>query len=207
MGYSTDFTGQWELSRPLTDEEANYLIKFADTRRMMRDVKKLMERHKGEHGLIGVPKTATAEEIYGIDGAYFVGGGGFSGQDDEDTVIDFNTPPGVRPYNDKHRKGYSINEDHKYVKESYQPGLWCQWVVIDNKYIEWDGGEKFYNYIEWIEYIIKNFLTKWDVKLNGVVEWEGEDKEDIGKIVIQDNEIKVFEYEMTYTFKEVKKID
>ena len=171
MGYSTDFTGQWELSRPLTDDEANYLNKFADTRRMKRDVEKLKEYHKGEHGLNG---------DYGIEGEYFVGGGGFAGQDDEDSVIDFNHPP------------------------STQPGLWCQWNVIDNQFIEWDGSEKFYNYIEWIEYIVKNFLSKWDVKLNGEVEWQGEDKEDVGKIVIQDNEIKVYEGEITYTFKEVK---
>jgi hypothetical protein len=39
--------------------------------------------------------------------------------------------------------------DHNYPPEN-QPGLWCQWIPNeDGTAICWDGGEKFYNSIEW----------------------------------------------------------
>jgi len=190
MGYSTDFFGRWELNKPLTDEQANYINKLANTRRMKRDVKKLNELYKGEHGLVGVPKTASAEQIYGVDGEFFVGGGGFAGQGSDESIVDYNTPPGIRPYNDRHRLGYHLTEDKKkYVKDSFQPSLWCQWNIVDNKYVEWDGKEKFYFYIEWIKYYIDNFFKPWGVLLNGEVGWQGEDREDIGTIIITDNEV------------------
>jgi hypothetical protein len=199
MGYSTDFFGRWELNKPLTDEQANYINKLANTRRMKRDVKKLNELYKGEHGLVGVPKTATAEQIYGVDGEFFVGGGGFAGQDSDESIVDYNTPPGIRPYDDRHRIGYHLNEENKkYVKDSFQPSLWCQWNIVDNKYVEWDGSEKFYFYTEWIKYYIDNFFKPWGVLLNGEVGWQGEDREDIGKIIITDNEVKVVEGQIVY---------
>jgi hypothetical protein len=53
--------------------------------------------------------------------------------------------------------------------------------------------KKFYNYIKWIDYIIDHFLKVWGYALNGTVEWEGEDSNDTGKIVITDNKISVIE--------------
>ena len=100
----------------------------------------------------------------GHDGAYFVGNPDDYGQSHDASIIDYNCPP------------YG------------QPGLWCQWMPNeDGDAILWDGVEKFYNYVQWIEYIIKNFLAPWGYKLNGEVEWHGEDHDDIGKIVIKDN--------------------
>ncbi len=105
----------------------------------------------------------------GVDGAYFVGSAG-SG-----SVFDYN------------RSAMS------------QPGLWCQWVPnADGTAIEWDGGEKFYSYVKWIEYLIKHFLAPWGYVLNGAVEWSGEDAGDIGKIVIKDNKVKVLEGRIVY---------
>jgi hypothetical protein len=75
---------------------------------------------------------------------------------------------------------------------STQPGLWCQWVAGDGgNSIEWDGGEKFYDYIDWIKYLINNFLKTWGYTINGTVKWRGEDFSDIGKIVIVDNQVQV----------------
>lgn len=100
----------------------------------------------------------------GKQGAYFVGGGGDFGQANDASVIDGNAAP------------------------SGQPGLWCQWVPTqDNNGIEWDGGEKFYDYVEWLSYIIEHFLMPWGYVLNGEVEWFGEDHSDRGKIVVANN--------------------
>jgi hypothetical protein len=72
------------------------------------------------------------------------------------------------------------------------PGYYCQW--IPNKTgtaIEWDENEKFYDYIEWIVYLIKNFLAPWGYKLNGTVLWSGESRGDTGVITITDNRVHV----------------
>lgn len=74
------------------------------------------------------------------------------------------------------------------------PGFWCDWVPNeDGTTIEWNGGEKFYNYVEWLEHIIKHFIEPWGRKLNGVIEWRGEDWDDAGRIIVTDNKITVEE--------------
>lgn len=100
----------------------------------------------------------------GVDGCYFVGGLGFAGQSDDASVLDHNHPP------------------------EGQPGLWCQWMPSDEATaIVWDRGEKFYSYVEWIIYLIDNFLAPWGYRLNGTVRWKGEDSDDRGRIVIKNN--------------------
>lgn len=105
----------------------------------------------------------------GHSGDYFVGADlNNAGQGMSADIIDYNCPP------------------------SDQPGLWCQWVPNnDGTEIEWDGGEKFYNYIEWIKYLISNFLKPWGYKLNGTVEWHGEEHGDMGRIIIKDNKVTI----------------
>ena len=107
----------------------------------------------------------------GNEAEYFVGGVGYFGQDDDPSVIDHNDPP------------------------KNQPGLWCQWVPsASGEGIEWNGGEKFYYYVEWLNYIIKNFLIPWGLVLNGTVKWRGEDFDDCGKILVKDNVVSKITY-------------
>lgn len=142
MGYTTDFEGSFKVTPTLRNEDKLYLKKFAETRRMARNL----------------------PEEYGIEGEFYVEGSGWAGQDFEPTVIDYNTPP------------------------STQPGLWCQWIPNrSGTKIGWDGGEKFYNYVEWIEYLIDNILHPRGYTLNGVVKWYGEERTDTGTITIKDN--------------------
>lgn len=122
MGYTTDFHGQFNLDKALTDEQKQTLEDFAD------------ERHGG------------------------------------------NTQP---------HEGF--------------PGFWCQWRPgYDGKSIEWDGGEKFYDYVEWLEYIIKKFIQPWGLTMNGQVEWRGEDPDDMGLIVVEDNVVTTKVGRVTY---------
>lgn len=103
---------------------------------------------------------------YGVEGEFYVNGDGLCGQNREDNIIDYNRPP------------------------STQPGLWCQWAPTeDGWFIEWDGGEKFYNYVEWLEYLIDRILAPRGYILNGTVDWQGEEREDIGRIIVKDNVI------------------
>lgn len=80
-----------------------------------------------------------------------------------------------------------------------KPGYYCQWVVTeDGKYLEWDGNEKFYDYVEWLEWLIKNFFEPKGIILNGSLEWDGEEKGDVGKITVKDNVVTVKEGKIVY---------
>jgi hypothetical protein len=74
MGYTTDFSGSFELDKPLTPSLKEFLTKLNDTRRMSRNV-----------------------EGHGVEGEFFVEGTGFKGQDSGGNVIDGNTPPKTQP--------------------------------------------------------------------------------------------------------------
>lgn len=92
----------------------------------------------------------------------------FHGEWQSETIINHNDPP------------------------STQPGLWNSWTPsADSKGIEWDGMEKFYNYVKWLKYIIKNFLIPWGYTLDGTVNFQGEDRDDRGSIVVTDNIVSV----------------
>lgn len=147
MGYTTDFSGRFELNRQLTPKMAQYLKLFNETRRMGRNT----------------------DEVFGVQGEFFVFGGGDFGQNREPNIIDFNTAP------------------------STQPSLWCQWTPSDdNMAIEWDGGEKFYYYSDWLVYLIHKVLAPNGYVLNGVVTWQGEETGDVGEIIVENN--RVFEH-------------
>lgn len=118
---------------------------------------------------------------YGVEGEFYVDGEGPMGQGNEDNIIDYNAPPKT------------------------QPGLWCQWVPTeDGNGLGWNGMEKFYHYVEWLEYLIKSVFP-WILEdgdeplvLNGEIEWYGEDREDMGKIVVKNNEVTALEARVVY---------
>jgi len=158
MGYTTEFMGEFSVEPALKPEHRVYLSKFGDTRRMKRNAKKAEK--------IADPIREAACLPVGPEGSFFVGAKGWAGQDSDDSIVDYNSPP------------------------IGQPGLWCQWMPNeDGTVIAWDGSEKFYNYVDWLEFLIENFLDPWGYVLNGDVEWQGEDREDMGKIVVKDNEV------------------
>ena len=186
MGYTTDFDGSLKISRPLTQKQVKYINLLNSTRRMKRDVNKLMELYKGKHGNPFAKDKTNASEVYGHEGEYFAREDGNMGQSDDPSVLDHNCPPGQRGFAQGH-------------VEKGQPGLWCQWEISeDGTELSWDGGEKFYNYVAWLKYLIKNFLGPWGRKLNGEIEWHGEDRTDIGKIVVKNNEVKTMAGEVTF---------
>ena len=103
---------------------------------------------------------------YGVEGEFFARDDGNCGQTRDDSILEHNYPP------------------------STQPGLWCQWIIAeDGKVLEWDEGEKFYEYVKWLEYLIEKFFIPWGCILNGSIEWRGEDWDDAGTIWVNDNEV------------------
>lgn len=159
MGYTTDFFGKFEFNKPVEPWLIEYIERFSNSRRMRRDNEKIKE-------LYPKWKELCFNGELGVDGEYFIGGIGFMGQTDDDSVLDHNSPA------------------------CHQPGLWCDWVVTeDGMGLEWNGMEKFYYYEEWLEYLIENFFAPLGYILNGFVEYQGEDYGDFGTITITDNVI------------------
>lgn len=116
------------------------------------------------------------DDAFGIQGEFFVFEDPNSKQYIKDffpgieipnpTIIDFNRPP------------------------STQPGLWCQWRPTKNgNAIKWDGKDKFYNYTEWLVYIIHKILKPNGYVLNGKLKYKGEWKGDYGEIEVKDNHV------------------
>jgi hypothetical protein len=149
MGYTTNFEGEFTIEPALTKEQAAYLTRFSETRRMKRDADIADNIRDPLREAVGLP--------VGEDGAYFVNGRGFMGQDKDESVLDGDREP------------------------DSQPGLWCQWEPNeDGTKLRWNDAEKFYSYVEWLEYIDVNFLKPWGRKLTGAVSWQGEDDSDYG---------------------------
>ena len=149
MGYTTDFIGRFELNKQLSPKMQQYLKLFNETRRMKRNT----------------------DEVFGVQGEFYVFGGGSFGQANEPNIIDFNEPP------------------------TTQPSLWNQWTPTqDGMGIEWDGGEKFYNYTEWLVYLINKILAPNGYILNGVVQWQGEENGDVGEIFVENNRVFIQEW-------------
>jgi len=180
MGYTTDFEGHFTLSRPATEEERDYINNLSNTRRMKRDVNILQKLHSGKYGFNG---------DYGIDGEYFVGGG--MGQDNDESVIDHNIPPGQIEYSSTDDFNVAWDENKKRIVNGLcQPGLWCQWTISeDGTKLEWDGSEKFYYYEEWLRYLVEHFFNVWDIKLNGEILYQGEDATDSGNLLMLNNKL------------------
>lgn len=72
---------------------------------------------------------------------------------------------------------------------STQPGLWCQWLITEDFCaIEWNGGEKFNSYFEWLIYLHNNMLAPWGVTFTSEskISYQGNEEEDRGEIYYQE---------------------
>ena len=70
------------------------------------------------------------------------------------------------------------------------PGIWCDWEVSqDGAYIEWNGTEKFYNYVEWLQYIINKYAKPTGKTVHGSVNYYGQDDGDHGVIICDNNNV------------------
>ena len=191
MGYTTDFEGHMELKQievkntdgkgvnlNLTIEEVMTLVNgLAKTRRMCRDLSKISD----ENGMLN----GVHYSEYGVEGEFYYNKDSeCSGQDKDNSILDEN-------------------------KESKsQHGLWSHWTIgfyragmflKEESYIlEWDGGEKFYAYTEWLDYLNENIFKPNNIVMDGEIQWRGEDNEDMGKIISKDGVIKVYKAEINW---------
>lgn len=131
MGYSTYYEGIFTLDRSLTIEQAVYLKKFAETRRVKRNAEIAVKFPDPERLAVNLP--------IGEEGAYFVGGFGHAGQDGDESVTNGNSPPSSQPelwcqwVPTEDRKGIQWDEGEKFYKGQH-------WIVyLIREFLErWD---------------------------------------------------------------------
>ena len=87
-----------------------------------------------------------------------------------------------------------FNTLNNFTEERHEgdgPGYYCQWIPTkDGKGLKWDGNEKFYNYVEWLEELVNRFFSPWGIVLGGHVHWDGEESGDHGVIQVKNNVVK-----------------
>lgn len=87
---------------------------------------------------------------------------------------------------DEYNQLFEYNDDPDVIEGS-KPDSYMQWVPDESmQAIVWDGGEKFYYYVEWLEWLMALLLRK-DIVANGELIWQGESVGDVGKITVVDN--------------------
>lgn len=70
------------------------------------------------------------------------------------------------------------------------PSAYLQWEITkDRLHLEWDGGEKFYDYVEWLQWLIDNKFKPAGLTLSGAVKYSGEETEDCGTLEIVDGQV------------------
>lgn len=180
MGYTTDFKGAFKFDRPIEEKHKAYIFAFNRTRRMKRDP--LLAEQMPD------PVRVSAGLPIGNDGGFFVGNTENYGQNDDKSVLSHNTAPGQVDWIAGGDFDKIWNGNERLISEGKcQPGLWCQWTISEEGDLVWDEGEKFYNYTEWLKYLIENFLKPWGYVINGEVSYWGEDRSDHGVIKVVNN--------------------
>lgn len=109
---------------------------------------------------------------------------------------EFDITPALEPAQIEELKKFS-EERHDALGESgvwelapEMPGVWCEWEPDENgNHLRWNEAEKFYNYVDWLTYLVDHFLAPWGRKLNGDVAWAGEGSGDSGIIYALNNRI------------------
>lgn len=96
----------------------------------------------------------------------------------------------------KQRADFDVIHEERHEERTH-PGYYCQWET-NGESLYWDGGEKFYYYVEWLEWLIEHFFKPKGIVLNGAIEWDGEERGDIGIIIVTYNIVEVKNGHITY---------
>jgi hypothetical protein len=104
--------------------------------------------------------------------------------------LEFSRPLTVIEYNELSAMNEDPDRCYKYTDKGEIPDSYMQWVSNkDGTALEWDGGEKFYNYTHWLRWLIKHYLKPRGIDLNGTIRWQGEEVGDVGTITVLDNKV------------------
>ena len=174
MGYNTTFSGEFKLVFPqtITEQEKQYLQEqvnlMAETRRFSKKIKFL---ENADPRLMRLrPKEIL--ERFGPNGEFFIdknlldqfGQIEFHKKDNANKnaatyINSYNTSPGVQP---------SLHMDFEIVQEE------------DSYFLKWNGANKTYSFEKWFLYLYLFIFKPNDIKLQGTIFYQGEDRSDFG---------------------------
>ena len=226
MGYTTDFAGAFTVDPPLDRAQIDYLLAFSRTRRVARDPMLAAEMSDPVRYAVGLD-LGEPDAAYFVGAQGYMGQDADPSVLDQNAPPGGRLGGWVIPNGRKIDRGFGmlsalgercpLPEPHRVYpatipqghicelgtwrepQPNAQPGLWCQWVPAeDGCGIMWDGGEKFYEYIEWIKYLLDHFIKPWGRTLTGQVEWQGEERDDMGIIIARGDHIEVAEGKVAY---------
>lgn len=81
-----------------------------------------------------------------------------------------------------------FNEDPENIPAPH-PSSYMQWVPGKNlDSIGWDGGEKFYDYAEWLQWLV-GWLAARGIESVGILSWSGEQAGDTGTLTVFDGRV------------------
>ncbi len=177
MGYTTDFDGKIVISPKLPDEFVggfNFTTKkrnntYGDGEQGSFD--HLYHSRWGYNSLGDPPPEGTTNRLGGWFSPYV-----FERPGDYPTRIDEYARIGI----------------HRASAVTEVPSCWNHWQlgqgVDDFTVLEWDGGEKFSEYIEWMKYVLRLIHSDFPQShFVGTIDWEGEDPTDRGQIIVGEN--------------------
>lgn len=183
MGYYTYFSGALEITPTLKEEHRDYLIAFSDSRRMKRNPDITRNLPDKARRLVSLP--------VGEQGEFFVG-------DMDSGYLNIISKPEDEEAKELSELRAASIIDANYPPDS-QPGLWCHWTVSpDGKYLTDNGAEKFYDYERWLVYLIDNFYVPWGYSLSGDLKWEGEERDDMGIMRVENNQVTILLAKINY---------
>jgi hypothetical protein len=80
-----------------------------------------------------------------------------------------------------------LSEDGDAAEKATGIKAYFQWVPsADLLHIVWDGNEKFYKYVEQLQWLC-NWLKRRDITANGSLYWQGEETGDTGTLKVSEN--------------------
>lgn len=94
-----------------------------------------------------------------------------------------------------------ISEEYRTIEQSSlasitdpaPPKGYMQWVPDESlKHIVWDQNEKFYDYEQWLKWIVAA-LASWGIEAAGSFKWQGESVGDIGELLVVDGHVTSYE--------------
>ena len=160
MGYNTAWNGSLEVYNAnekrakLPKKLASLIVGLSRTRRMGRNTDLLAKRLR--------MSKERCERLYGMYGEKYI-------EKDFETTAGQTVHPDITDYN---------------RPPPNQPGLWCDFTYnAATRTIEWNEADKTYDGAEWIDYI-NRLLQESGYHLKGTMNWEGEDPEDTGEVVV-----------------------
>lgn len=175
MGYTTRFAGEIHFDHPVSAELKKYINSFAKTRHVRCDTSMIQR-------LFPEWQKYSWKGQLGFEGEYFIG-----------PRIEINRPvidseETFYRWKDEINKANGIIDDN--VPPRGVPGLWCNWIIDENGSLCWSRGEKFYNYEEWLVYLIDRFFAPKGYLLDGKLLYSGEREDDMGYIFVRNNVVR-----------------